>query len=46
MIVRTDDGVVDGIFETDGYVDAQRFDARDLPGMIAGRVQELRTKQH
>jgi hypothetical protein len=46
MIVRTDDGVVDGIFETDGYVDAQRFDARDLAGMIAGRVQELRAKQH
>ena len=46
MIVRTDDGVVDGIFETDGYVDAQRFDARDLAGMIAGRVQELRTKQN
>lgn len=45
MIVRTDDGVVDGVFETDGYVDAQRFDARDLAGMIAGRVQELRTKQ-
>jgi hypothetical protein len=45
MIVRTDDGAVDGIFETDGYLDARRFDARDLAGMIAGRVQELRAKQ-
>ena len=45
MIVRTDDGVVDGIFETDGYVDARQFDARELAEMIAGRVQELRTKQ-
>jgi hypothetical protein len=24
MIVRTEDGVLDGIFETDGYVDAER----------------------
>jgi hypothetical protein len=46
MIVHTDDGVVDGIFETDGYVAAQRLDVRDLAGMIAGRVQELRTSQN
>jgi hypothetical protein len=44
MIVRTDDGVVDGIFQTDGYVDAPRFDPGEIAGMIAGRVQELRAK--
>ena len=39
MIVRTDDGAVDGIFETDGFLDARQFDTRDLAAMIAGRVR-------
>ena len=44
MLVRTDNGAVDGIFPTDGYLDAEHFDPRRLAEMIADRVQELRSK--
>jgi hypothetical protein len=44
MIVRTDDGEVDGIFRTDGFLDAHRFDDGQLAEMIAERVEELREK--
>lgn len=45
MIIRTDDGAVDGVFPTDGYLDAAKFDVGDLAAMIARRVHELRSKQ-
>ncbi|MCH5716685.1 TIR domain-containing protein [Niabella hibiscisoli] len=36
MFIRTDDGAVDGVFKTDGYVDARKFS----PDKIAGFIQE------
>ena len=38
MFVRTDDGSVDGVFRTDGYVDARRFDAAELASFIHERA--------
>ena len=39
MFVRTDDGVVDGVFDTDGYVDARRHSAAALAKFIQERVE-------
>ena len=36
MFVRTDDGAVEGVFATDGYVDARRF----APEVLARFIQE------
>jgi hypothetical protein len=41
MFVRVDDGEVDGVFKTDGYVDARRHDPDALAAMIAERAQML-----
>lgn len=41
MFVRTDDGAVEGVFATDGYVDARRHDAAALARFIQERVQLL-----
>lgn len=41
MFVRTDDGSVEGIFKTDGYVDARRFSAAQIAQFIAERVELL-----
>lgn len=38
MFIRTDDGQVDGIFKTDGYVDARRFTAAELASFIHERT--------
>ena len=38
MFIRTDDGSVDGVFKTDGYVDARRFEAAELAAFIHERV--------
>jgi hypothetical protein len=38
MFIRTDDGSVDGVFRTDGYVDARRFNATELAGFIHDRA--------
>lgn len=38
MFVRTDDGVVEGVFATDGYVDARRFTPEVLARFIQERV--------
>lgn len=38
MFIRTDDGSVDGVFKTDGYVDARRFSASELAGFIHERA--------
>jgi hypothetical protein len=41
MFVRTDDGAVEGVFATDGYVDARRHSATALAKFIQERVQLL-----
>jgi len=41
MFVRTDDGVVDGVFETDGYVDARKFTPMQISTFIVQRLQFL-----
>jgi hypothetical protein len=38
MFVRTDDGPVDGVFKTDGYLDARRFSAADIATFIHERT--------
>ncbi|PZQ88714.1 MAG: hypothetical protein DI534_11205 [Leifsonia xyli] len=38
MYVRTDDGAVDGILKTDGYVDARRFSPAQIADFICERV--------
>jgi hypothetical protein len=38
MFVRVDDGAVDGVFRTDGYVDARRFNPSEIAQFIAERV--------
>jgi hypothetical protein len=38
MFIRTDDGQVDGVFRTDGYVDARKFSAAELAGFIHERA--------
>lgn len=41
MFVRTDDGRVDGVFKTDGYVDARRFGPAQIAQFIEERVRLL-----
>lgn len=41
MFVRTDDGAVEGVFATDGYVDARRWGAADIARFIQERVELL-----
>jgi len=41
MFVRTDDGAVDGVFATDGYIDARQFNADQIATFIEERVQLL-----
>jgi hypothetical protein len=38
MFIRTDDGSVDGVFKTDGYVDARSFSTSELAGFIHERA--------
>lgn len=38
MYIRTDDGAVDGVPSTDGYVDARKYSARELASFIRQRV--------
>lgn len=39
MFIRTDDGSVDGVLKTDGYVDARRFRPADLARFIHERSE-------
>jgi len=39
MFVRTDDGAVDGVFKTDGYVDARRFTPAEIAEFICQRLE-------
>lgn len=41
MFVRTDDGAVEGVFATDGYVDARRFSPEEIAGFIKERADLL-----
>ena len=45
MFVRTDDGVVDGVFKTDGYVDARKFEPAKIAEFICQRLDVLRQNQ-
>ncbi|RWK76783.1 TIR domain-containing protein [Mesorhizobium sp.] len=38
MFVRVDDGTVDGVFKTDGYLDARRFDPARIAEFICERL--------
>ncbi len=37
MFIRTDDGAVDGVFKTDGYVDARKFTAQQIAEFVHER---------
>jgi hypothetical protein len=39
MFIRTDDGAVDGVFKTDGYIDARHHSASQLARFIYERLQ-------
>lgn len=41
MFIRTDDGAVEGVFDTDGYVDARNFTAAQIAGFIKERIELL-----
>lgn len=41
MFVRTDDGIVEGVFKTDGYVDAQTVAPADIARYISERLDVL-----
>lgn len=41
MFIRLDDGHVDGVFKTDGYIDARQFDAASIAEFIKQRVDLL-----
>lgn len=38
MFIRTDDGIVNGVFKTDGYIDARNFSAVELARFIHERA--------
>lgn len=42
MFVRVDDGAVDGVFRTDGYVDARRFSPAQIAQFITERLALIR----
>jgi len=46
MFVRTDDGEVEGVFKTDGYVDARRFGPDRIAEFICERLTVLRQPSH
>jgi hypothetical protein len=41
MFVRTDDGSVEGVFKTDGYIDARQFSPADIAAFICERLEVL-----
>lgn len=42
MFVRTDDGSVQGVFKTDGYIDARKFGPAEIAEFICERLDLLR----
>ena len=41
MFIRTDDGAVEGVFDTDGYIDARNFTPAQIAGFIKERAELL-----
>jgi len=41
MFVKMDDGVVEGIFKTDGYIDGRRYQPKDVARFIQERITLL-----
>ena len=41
MFVRMDDGEVEGIFNTDGYIDATKHQPEEIAGFIVERIELL-----
>ena len=41
MYIKVDDGRVDGVFETDGYIDARHHNPQDVAGYIVERTSFL-----
>ncbi|MFL9934913.1 TIR domain-containing protein [Paraburkholderia sp. RL18-103-BIB-C] len=41
MFVKLDDGPVDGVFKTDGYIDARRFSPDEIAHFIQQRIELL-----
>jgi hypothetical protein len=46
MFVKTDDGIVDGIFKTDGYIDARKFDPSKISDFICERLSLLNQSKY
>lgn len=42
MFVRMDDGKVDGIFKTDGYIDATKHKPEEIASFIVERIELLK----
>jgi hypothetical protein len=38
MFVKMDDGIVDGIFKTDGYIDGRKYQPKDIARFIQERI--------
>jgi hypothetical protein len=41
MFVKMDDGTVDGVFKTDGYIDSRRYQPKDIAHFIQERIALL-----
>ena len=41
MFVKMDDGIVDGIFKTDGYIDGRKYQPKDIARFIQERIALL-----
>lgn len=41
MFVKMDDGIVDGIFKTDGYIDGRKYQPKDVARFIQERISLL-----
>jgi hypothetical protein len=41
MFVKMDDGIVDGIFKTDGYIDGRKYQPKDIARFIQERIMLL-----
>lgn len=44
MIVRMDNGKVEGIFETDGYIDSNKYTTKEVADFIKQRLELLRSE--
>ncbi|MEY9459702.1 hypothetical protein ABH973_000115 [Bradyrhizobium ottawaense] len=44
MFIRMDDGIVEGVFKMDGYIDIRRFSAKQVAEFISERLDLLTRK--